>query len=132
MFSNVWHAKPYFRICLENLTDQVSRLFSCNFGNVKLSIQNFFVQVSCIRIFKRHVSTNDSKENDTAAPHVYLTSKIAFSCNHFWCSITRTSTSSFKCFIVPVGIRQAKVNNFDVFIVIQKQILWLQVPVHYI
>ena len=96
--------------------------------NLEFSAKDLFVQIGCIWIFKRQVSTNKRIKDDTTAPDVNLGSKIALACNHLRSCVAWGATGCLECLTIFVCIAQAKINNFDIFIMGQKQILRLQIP----
>lgn len=49
--------------------------------------------------------------------------------DHFRGGITRRATCCLESFTLCIHIGEAKVNNLDVVLIIQKQILWFQISV---
>ena len=55
---------------------------------------------------------------------------IGLTSNHLWCCIARRATGSFECLAILVCVAQPKVHQFDLAVMVEKQIFWLHVSVH--
>lgn len=49
------------RVCIEDLSDKVFGLLREEFGELKLSRNDFFVEISCVLVVEWQVSTKKSK-----------------------------------------------------------------------
>uniref|UniRef100_A0A0E0JFE2 Uncharacterized protein n=1 Tax=Oryza punctata TaxID=4537 RepID=A0A0E0JFE2_ORYPU len=78
------------------------------------------------------VASKQNKEYDTARPYVCFCSIIAPLIDYLWCNICRCAT---RCVEQPVLLlallegAQPKVRNFEVAILVDEEVLWLEVSV---
>ena len=54
---------------------------------------------------------------------------VAFTSDHLWGSIAGTTTGCFKFLTLFIEIAETEIDKFDVVVVIEKKVLWLQVSV---
>ena len=80
-------------------------------------------------MFEGKKSAEKGKQNDAARPSVNESSLVLFTSNHFRGGIAGASTRCLKSLSDAESVREAEVNYFDVFIVIQKQVFGLEVSV---
>lgn len=81
-------------------------------------------------VFERQVSADHCIQNDTAAPDVSSQSEVLLALNHFWGRVARTSAGRLQPLAVFVQVAEAEVDDFDVVVMVEQKILWLQVSVH--
>ena len=55
---------------------------------------------------------------------------IFLSSNHFWCSITRRSASSFEKLTVFIGVTETKIDDFYSFVEIEEEVFWCEVTMY--
>lgn len=130
MLANILHSKPFLRIGLQDAFHHISYIFGDEARNFEVSIQDLFVQIGRICVFKGQIATNESEKDDSHTPNVNLGSMIALSSNHFRCSVTWRSAGCLQSLASLVGIGETKIDNFHVLVVVEKQIFRLQISVH--
>jgi hypothetical protein len=73
-----------------------------------------------------------NEENHTTRPYISLCSVVTFPVNDFWRQIGRSATHRVEKAILPPRLpqrAQPKIRNFEIAILVEKEILWLYVPV---
>jgi hypothetical protein len=83
-------------------------------------------------IFKRKIPTEQCKQNHTTAPYITQIGNIPLSCNHLWCSIAWRTTCRFEKLPILKSIAETEVDNFDVPVIIEQQILWLEITMNHV
>jgi hypothetical protein len=94
--------------------------------------QNLFVEGSRVLILKRQISTNQGKEDDTATPQITQRRHIAMPRDHFRSCIARRTTCSLEFLPIPVHVAQSEVHYLNVFVVVEKEVLRLQIAMDYV
>lgn len=97
-------------------------------GDFIVACQNFLVKESRVWIFEGQIPAEKRKHDDPEAPDVHWKSFVSLSCNHFWGSVARRATGRFEQLPFLVNVREAEIHNFNVFLVVQKEVLRLEVP----
>lgn len=118
---------PLLRICVQYVLYQVARLRRYKFGDCVVAIQDFLVQIGCIRVFEGEIAADHREENDTTAPNVNVRAEVALPCNHLWRSVARGATGCFQSFSRFVGIGEAEIDYLDVLSMVEKQVLGFQI-----
>ena len=118
-----------FRVCIQNFLNKVLGALGNESGNQKVAIQDFLVKFACVGIFKRQITTSHCIQNDSAAPNVRVQTMVTLACDHFWSCVAGTSACCFKRFVLLIYIRQAKVYDFDVVLLVEKKVFWFEVSV---
>ena len=87
--------------------------------------QNVYVVV-----LKGQPATKHYIEDNTTAPYVYLWAGIPQATNNLWCGIIRAPTAGLQEFAVGDNIRQAKVSDLHIELIVQQNVLWFQVSMY--
>lgn len=120
MLADICDLKSLFRVCIKNRLDQVSGITGDEFRNAVFTIKDLLVKVGGVRVLKGQVTANHSKEDHTTAPNIHIGSEVTLPSYHLRGSVAWRTTSCFQSLSGLIGIRKPEINNFDVFLVIQK------------
>lgn len=96
---------------------------------MKFTLLDFVKKLPNIVVIKREVSGQKCKQNNTTGPNVGRGAMVGFAAHNLWRSIMRRATRSLKHTIRGFKCCHAKVSNFDVAILVKKQIFWLEITV---
>ena len=116
-------------VCVQDLLDQVLAVLGDETRDEVVAVEDFFVQLIGIRIFEGKIPARHRVQNDPATPDITIQAMVSFSSDHFRGSVARTTASSFQCFALFVSIRQTKVDDLDVVLLVEKQVFWFEVSV---
>jgi hypothetical protein len=75
-------------------------------------------------------STEHHVENDSATPNINLRSGVKTTANYFGCGVIRASATRFEEVAVLDLARETEVGNFDVEVVVEEDVFWLEIPVN--
>ena len=129
MSSYPFNVKSIAWVCTQDLSYQVRARLTDKFWYVKLSIKYLLIQLLGFRVFKWQEATDHCIDDNATAPHVCSHCIVLLASHHFRSSITWTSACCLQWDTWLIHVTEAKVNNFDVVMVVHQQILWLQVAV---
>lgn len=129
-FPDLIDFEPSFRVDVQNTSQNIFGISRQYFGQFKISSDDFFVQFICVGVFEREVAAQHGIQNDSARPNVCIKALIFFACDHLRSGIARRATGSFEFFSGFILIGEPKVYNFDVFVMIEEQILWFEISVY--
>ena len=65
VLSDVLYFKPFFWISVQNLRNEILCVFRNEFRQLKVGIENLFVEMAGVRVFERQVATDKCKQNHT-------------------------------------------------------------------
>jgi hypothetical protein len=65
VLSDVFYFIPFFWICVQYLRYEVLGVFGNEFRKLKVGIQNLFVELTGVRVFKGKVAADKCKQDDT-------------------------------------------------------------------
>ena len=111
---------PLRWVSIQNFLDQIFAGFRNETWNQKVTVQDFLVELACVGVFERKVATCHGVQDDAAAPNVRVETLVSFTCDHFRSGIAWTATCSFEHFTLLIHVGEAKVDNLDIVLVIQK------------
>ena len=129
MSSDITYLEPLLGVGVQNLLDQVLRRLRYEARNQVVAVYDLLIQLARVRVLKRQVAAHHRIQNDAAAPDVRVQTLVSLASDHLRSSVARTATSRFEGVAFVVGVRQTEVNDFDVVLVVEQQVLWLQVAV---
>jgi hypothetical protein len=109
---------PLLRISTENTFQQISRFFGDKPRDLKVTLQNFLIQVCCVGIFERKISTDQGEHDDTTGPYISIQSLIPKTSNHLRGSIARTATCCLESLTLLVSVGKSEIYNLDVLVLI--------------
>ena len=127
--SDILDRKPLVRLCLKNFLNEFFVAWTDKPWNQIVAGEDLFVQLVCVGIFEGQVAAGHCIQDDAGRPDITAKTMVSFSSNHFWCCVTRTATGCLQRLPWGVCIAQTKVDNLYVVLVVEKQVLWLQIPV---
>lgn len=104
VISNILNFKPLCWVSVQNFLNKVFVLCRYEAWDQKVTSKNLFVQLICIWIFKRQITTSHCIQNDSTRPDICTQSMISFTCNHFRCCIAWTPTCCFQCLSLNICI----------------------------
>jgi len=116
---------PFRWIRVEHLLDKVFDLIRNKAWDQKVTCENLLVEFVSVRVLEGQVAACHCVEDNAAGPNIRAKPVVLLPRDHFRCSIARTTTSSLKKSSFWVGVREAKVDDFDVFVFVKQQIFWL-------
>jgi len=103
--TDILNAVSDFGVGLKDILHEVSSIFACNFRDCVLAVKNFLVEVCCIGILEREVTTNEREQDHTTTPNIYLTPVVSLPSNHLRCCVTRRPTGCLQRLTILVGVR---------------------------
>ena len=95
--------------------------------DVEVAGLNFLEQGGDEIVIKGEAADQKNIENDAAAPDVDFGTSIQLAGDDLGCSIVGTTTARLQKVSVRHDVTEAKVGNFDVVVLVQEQILWLEI-----
>lgn len=116
--TDILNFETFLWVCIQDLLKHFLSVSADKAGYLEFSTQNFLIELGCIGVFKGQEAADKGKHDDAAAPNIYICSQIFFASYHFRRGIARTATSCLKELSMAVSITEAKVNYFDVFVMI--------------
>lgn len=114
MRSNIRKGISLLRIGVENFLDKVRAIPRDVFRNTVVALQNLFIQLIRVIVFKWKVAAEHGVQNDTARPYVHLEALILFARNHLRSCITWTSTRGLKPLIELIHVGEAEIDDLDI------------------
>jgi hypothetical protein len=116
--TDILYFETFLWVCIQDFLKHFLSVSAHKAGNFEFSTQNFLIKLGCVRVFKGQEAANEGKHDDAAAPNIYISTEIFFASYHFRGGIARTATSCFKELSMAVSVAEAKVNYFNVFVMI--------------
>ena len=110
--------------------EELSRVTSHKLRDRVLATKDLLVKVGCVWVFEREVTAYHGEEDDTAAPYVDVGPEVALASYHLRSCIARGSACGFEGLSGLVGVGEAEINDLDVFLMIEKQILGLEISMN--
>ena len=98
--------------------------------DAELALEDLFVELGSVRVFKWKEAANQSKKNDAATPGINLCPNILLASNHLRSCVTRRPACRLESIPLRKSIRKSKIHNLNIIIMIQQQIFRLQISVH--
>ena len=95
MSPNVGHNETLRRVSVQNLSDQVFGCLGYHSWDQIITVEDLFVELARIRVFKRKISASHGVEDDATAPNIRVKAVVFLSSNHLWSGIAGTSTCCF-------------------------------------
>lgn len=130
MLPNILNCKTLRRIWVEDQVYQVFGVIAQETRQLVISFQNLLVQLLRILVLKGQVAADHRVQDDTAAPYVGTEAQVPLTLDHFWRCVAWTTASCLEPLAVLVKIAEAEIDYFNVIIMIKKQVLGLQIPMH--
>lgn len=94
-----------------------------------VSSHDLLVQVGSLGVFEGEEAAHHCVEDDSAAPYVTLDPVVLLSCDHLWSGIAWGAAGGFEHSVGwLIQIAEAEVDDFESFVEIKQQVLWLEVP----
>ena len=128
--ADVRHCVPLHWVRAQDALEEVNGVFRYEFRNLEVAFEDLLVQVGGVRVFKGQVPAYQSEQNDAAAPHVHIGPVVPLSGYHLWGRVTRTAARCLQCISSLVSVRQPEIDDFDVFVLVEQQVLGFEVSVH--
>ena len=101
---NVGHHETLRRVGVQNLSDQVFRCLGDHSWDQIVAVEDLFVELARIGVFKGKITASHGVEDDATAPNIRVKAVVFLSSDHFWSGIARTSTSSFESLALLVHV----------------------------
>ena len=118
MASDVLYFVPFLRVSAQDAFKKISSVFGDELGYLEVSPKNLLVEVSCVRILKGEVPTDEGEHYHSTAPNIDIRAMVLLPSNHFRCGIAGTTTGCLECLSCLVGVAQAEVHNLDVLVLV--------------
>lgn len=131
MVPDLFHANSRVRISVEDLGDEVLRIFREELRHAVVCVKNFLVEIARFLILEGEVATEHGIEDHTTAPQITFQSVVLLACDHLRRCVARAPASSFELGPLFIKIAQAKIYHFETPIIVNEQVFWLQIPVAY-
>lgn len=131
MFHNFRYRVALLGLDVQNFGDQILAVSGDVVRVLEVTVHDFLVQGICVGVFEGEVAAHHGKQNNTATPDVDFCTVVLFARYHLWSGVTRRSASRFQSLFRLVRIAEAKVDDFDLAVMIKQQILRLHVPMNY-
>lgn len=95
-------------------------------------VLTFDLSEECRNVFviKGQSSTEQSIQDDTTRPNVHFRPSVKFPRNNFWSGVIGRATTGAQKFTICHHIRKAEICNFDIQILIQKQVFRFQISMN--
>lgn len=104
MVANVGNLKPFLRVRLEYLLNNVFVLCRYEPRNQEVARQNLLVQLVGVGVLKRQVAARHRVQDDPARPDVTAEAVVPLPCDHLGRSVARTATGCFEGLVTRIGI----------------------------
>ena len=114
----------------EDMIDQVSGLPRYVLLRIVIiSFQDLLVESLGVLVLERQITSQRGKQNDPCTPQICFLTDVLETPDKFGCCITRGATGCSQLFTRAEGATEAKVHDLQIFEVIKKQILRLDISV---
>ena len=121
---------PGVWVDVEDVPEHVLGVGGEHLGLLVLAAHDLLVEFVGVLVLKGEVAAEHGVEDDAAGPDVDAGALVAPARDHLGRSVARGPAGRFEPFARLVLVGQSEVHDLDVALVVEKQVLRLQVPVH--
>ena len=118
MLLDLISGQPLVRVGLQDFIDEVDALRGQALRHLKLTAEDFLVQLGRGFVFKGQVARDHREKNDTAGPDIDARAIVLQSVDHFGCCVAGRSTCRLKQLSLFVLVAQSEIYKPDVLLMI--------------